>query len=266
MKAMNMGRFSMQRLTCVVFSLIVWSSILGSASHAQDPSGKFKGVVVQGRYTRYLLTLNLNGDSAGYAVKGAVVAQTDDYPHYYSRYTYKVRGLYLASTNYLVAHITGKRGKRRVRDTATGYYDASLDAFIITIDSLVFHCSRKGTVRPAPTPTPEPTPSYQYGIYLLTNASNGLFIGSWQDLYHRLRCGFEGGGINCGDTDYVTYQLLDGPFYTRGEAELAFCWDITAKQYWPLGIGLKAQWKGSDQWYGMWDSSVASLCPNIPTT
>lgn len=101
----------------------------------------------------------------------------------------------------------------------------------------------------------------QYFIFLLTNASNGLFIGTEDELKHSVRCEFEGGGTSCKETDLVAYKNLLGPFATYDDAKTALCRSITETKNFPLGIGLKGRWLGSDNWYGLWDVSVDD-CPS----
>ena len=100
----------------------------------------------------------------------------------------------------------------------------------------------------------------RYFVFLLTNASNGLYVGDEDELKKLVRCGFEGGGINCKPTDLVTYKKLHGPFPTQADAQSALCKSITETRYFPLGIGLKGRWQGSNTWYGLWAASVSG-CP-----
>lgn len=159
----------------------------------------------------------------------------------------------------------------------TGYYDPYVDAFRIEFSEvdISFVCKWKGKKRkilpeptPAPTVTPVPTSVPDYYIFLLTNASNGLYIGTEESLVNRTRCSFEGGGINCSPSDLVTYQMIDGTFHSRSAAVAALCSDITAIHYFPLGVGLKGKWRDDDsRWYGLWDDSVtpfSQLCPYVP--
>jgi hypothetical protein len=95
---------------------------------------------------------------------------------------------------------------------------------------------------------------------LLTNASNGLYLGPEASLAQRTRCSFEGGGRGCATTDVVTYRRLLGPFPTRPEAQAALCRSVTERRVFALGIGLKGRWQGSDTWYGLWDGSVRADC------
>ena len=98
-------------------------------------------------------------------------------------------------------------------------------------------------------------------MFLLANAGNGLYIGTAESVAKRTRCSFEGGGIGCKPTDVVQLKPLLGPFKTVGEAQLAFCKSITERHRFPLGIGLKGRWQGSETWYGLWDPSVLFDCP-----
>jgi hypothetical protein len=118
--------------------------------------------------------------------------------------------------------------------------------------------------RPAPAPRPAapPPPREQgpYFIMLLTNASNGLYIGSEASLANRTRCSFSGGGNGCRPSDTVAYRKLAGPFAQQADARAALCRNVTARKVWALGIGLKGQWQGSETWYGLWDGSVSFDC------
>jgi hypothetical protein len=95
----------------------------------------------------------------------------------------------------------------------------------------------------------------QYFVFLLTNSSNGLYVGSEDSIKGRTRCSFVGGGIGCKPTDVITYRKLAGPFATQGEAQQALCDNITESRHFPLGIGLKGKWQGG-QWYGLWDAGL----------
>jgi hypothetical protein len=97
-------------------------------------------------------------------------------------------------------------------------------------------------------------------VFVLTNVYDGLYLGTEEGLKSRLRCSFEGGGINCKPTDLVTYRSLLGPFPTKAEAEAALCQNITETKVFPLGIGLKGRWQGGDTWYGLWDGTVTPAC------
>lgn len=96
----------------------------------------------------------------------------------------------------------------------------------------------------------------QYFVFLLTNASNGLFVSTEEDLKNSVRCGFGGGGTNCKETDLVTYKKILGPFATYEEAKAALCRSVTEIKEFPLGIGLKGRWQTSDNWYGLWNVSI----------
>lgn len=99
-----------------------------------------------------------------------------------------------------------------------------------------------------------------YSIFVLTNASNGLYLGTDDSLRDRTRCSFVGGGVNCQPTDRVTAQRLLGPFAARAAAEQALCQSITERRVFPLGVGLKGKWQNSNTWYGLWDGSVTTSC------
>lgn len=100
----------------------------------------------------------------------------------------------------------------------------------------------------------------QYFVFLLTNASNGLYIGTIESIKTAVRCSFIGGGINCKPTDLVAYKKLLGPFATSAEAQDALCKSITESRIFPIGVGLKGRWQGGNTWYGLWDVSISS-CP-----
>ncbi len=101
----------------------------------------------------------------------------------------------------------------------------------------------------------------RYYIFLLTNASNSLFIGTEDDVKTSVRCGFGGGGTNCKETDLVTYKKLLRPFASYEEAQSALCRSITEIKEFPLGVGLKGRWQNSDNWYGLWNVSISD-CPS----
>lgn len=100
----------------------------------------------------------------------------------------------------------------------------------------------------------------EYYVFLLTNASNGLYIGTIESMKTSVRCSFTGGGIGCKPTDLVTYKKLLGPFANSAEAQNALCKSITESKYRPAGIGWMGRWQGSNNWYGLWDVSLSS-CP-----
>lgn len=95
----------------------------------------------------------------------------------------------------------------------------------------------------------------QYFVFVLTNSSNGLYVGSEDSIKGRTRCSFVGGGIGCKPTDVITYRKLAGPFATQAEAQQALCDNITESRHFPLGIGLKGKWQGGT-WYGLWDAGL----------
>jgi hypothetical protein len=84
-----------------------------------------------------------------------------------------------------------------------------------------------------PLPTLPPTPAPPSAVFVLTNASNGLYLGAEESLRARTRCSFAGGGINCKPSDLVTF-------------------------------GLKGRWQTTDTWYGLWDPSVTFDCSKRP--
>lgn len=202
------------------------------------------------RYYSASLQLNLDRPRNGrYPVKGYLYYQNGR-KHVkakgnYSQYTGRLR-MEASSIDALID------GKLRI-------LGASFDLTIRhrgTSTRIFLHCRQKTS------PAPTPTPVSGYYIFLLTNASNGLFIGTEGSLQGHLRCEFEGGGINCGSTDYVTYTALAGPFGSRAAAETSFCSHISAKHYFPSGVGWMAKW--GDNWYGLWHGTVYDLCPSVP--
>jgi hypothetical protein len=100
----------------------------------------------------------------------------------------------------------------------------------------------------------------QYFVFLLTGASNGLYVGSEDSLKGTTSCSWVGGGVGCKPTDVIKYRSLAGPFATQAEAQMALCQNITETRYFPLGIGLKGRWQGGNNWYGLWNASVSG-CP-----
>jgi hypothetical protein len=101
----------------------------------------------------------------------------------------------------------------------------------------------------------------QYFVFLLTNSSNGLYVGSEDSLKGTTRCSYIGGGINCKPSDVITYKKLLGPFDSQAKAQQALCQSITETRYFPLGIGLKGKWQGGNTWYGLWNASVDGCSP-----
>jgi hypothetical protein len=97
----------------------------------------------------------------------------------------------------------------------------------------------------------------RYYVFLLTNASNGLYVGDEDGIKQSTRCGFVGGGIGCKPTDLITYKKLLGPFASQDEAQAALCKSITEARYFPAGIGMKGRWQGGNTWYGLWNASVS---------
>ncbi|MBI4318818.1 MAG: alpha/beta fold hydrolase [Chloroflexi bacterium] len=117
-------------------------------------------------------------------------------------------------------------------------------------------------LRPTPTTKPQQPPEPYY-ILVLTNAGDGLYIGTEESLKNRTRCSFTGGGINCGPTDLVTYEALLGPFSTLQEARAALCANITQRREFPLGVGLKGRWGNTDVWFGLWNNTVTFDCSKL---
>ncbi len=97
----------------------------------------------------------------------------------------------------------------------------------------------------------------QYFVFLLTNSSNGLYVGSEDSLKGTVRCGYEGGGIGCKPTDVITYRKLTGPFASQAEAQASLCQNITESRIFPIGVGLKGRWQGGSNWYGLWNASLS---------
>ena len=100
----------------------------------------------------------------------------------------------------------------------------------------------------------------QYFVFLLTNASHGLYVGSEENVKGTLSCRWEGGGIDCKPTDLVTYRKLLGPFATQEAAQLGLCGAITEERDFPLAVGRKGRWQGGSTWYGLWDAHTNG-CP-----
>jgi len=100
----------------------------------------------------------------------------------------------------------------------------------------------------------------RYYVFLLTNASNGLYVGDEDGIKQSTRCGFVGGGIGCKPTDLISYRKLLGPFASQDEAQAALCKSITESRIFPIGIGMKGRWQGGNTWYGLWNASVSG-CP-----
>ncbi len=106
----------------------------------------------------------------------------------------------------------------------------------------------------------EPPEDKDFYVFILKNASNGLYLGTKGSLKTRVRCSFEGGGIDCKPTDLVVAEPLLGPYKTQEDAQKELCAAITERKDFPLGIGLKGRWRGSETWYGLWDGSVRVEC------
>lgn len=93
-------------------------------------------------------------------------------------------------------------------------------------------------------------------FYILLLSTGGLYVGSEESLKGRPSCGFEGGGLDCNLP--IKWSKLAGPFGNQDEAQAELCRSITQTKIYPLGIGLKGQWRGSDKWYGLWNASVSN--------
>lgn len=96
-------------------------------------------------------------------------------------------------------------------------------------------------------------------FYILLLSTGGLYVGSEESLKGRPSCGFEGGGLDCNVS--IKWSRLAGPFGSQDEAQAELCRSITQTRIFPLGIGLKGQWRGSTKWYGLWNASVSN-CPS----
>ncbi|MBI5630344.1 MAG: hypothetical protein HY921_05620 [Elusimicrobia bacterium] len=104
-------------------------------------------------------------------------------------------------------------------------------------------------------------------VYIfVTDASYGLYLGTSKELEKIPKCRFPGGGLDC--SAFVRpHKTLAGPFKTMTEARAKLCESISERAVWPLGIGLKGQWRGDKhQWYGLWHESVTFDCPESAAT
>ncbi|MBK9215926.1 MAG: hypothetical protein IPM59_10065 [Chloracidobacterium sp.] len=99
----------------------------------------------------------------------------------------------------------------------------------------------------------------RYAVYVITNASGGLFVGSEDDFIGKMSCDFVGGGPRGCKAPPVTKMRLSTPRLTIADAQKDLCDGISETRIFPLGIGMKGKWT-DDKWYGLWDASVAG-CP-----
>lgn len=97
----------------------------------------------------------------------------------------------------------------------------------------------------------------QYFVFLLTNSSNGLYVGSEDSVKGTTRCSWIGGGIGCKPSDVITYRKLTGPFSSQADAQASLCQNITESRHFPLGVGLKGRWQGGSNWYGLWNAGLS---------
>lgn len=106
--------------------------------------------------------------------------------------------------------------------------------------------------------------STEPALYLLTNASNGMYFGTEADLKKRTRCSFEGGGVGCKPTDVVEYKKLIAPAGSLAKTQEAACAAFSKKHFYPVGIGWKATHKSTGEKYGLWDGTVDFLKKCVP--
>jgi hypothetical protein len=95
----------------------------------------------------------------------------------------------------------------------------------------------------------------RYAVYVITNASNGLFVGTEDEIKGKMSCDFVGGGPRGCKAPPATYLRLSDARLTRDLAQQDLCNGISETRIFPLGIGLKGKWT-DDKWYGLWDASV----------
>lgn len=92
-------------------------------------------------------------------------------------------------------------------------------------------------------------------IFVLTNACDGLYIGTRRELAGTCRTEFEGGGI--GATERVTFRELAGPFASAEEAQEALNRGLDQRREFPISVGTKGHWTKDGRWYGLWNPTVA---------
>lgn len=104
----------------------------------------------------------------------------------------------------------------------------------------------------------------RYAVYVITNASGGLFVGSEDDIKGKMSCDFTGGGPRGCKAPPATYMRLSDAKLTLDLAQQDLCKGISETRIFPLGIGMKGKWT-DDKWYGLWDASVSG-CKKEATT
>jgi hypothetical protein len=102
-----------------------------------------------------------------------------------------------------------------------------------------------------------------FSVFVLTNASNGLYIGTEASLKGVTRCSFEGGGVGCQAKDVIEYRKLLGPFQSLEKAQAGLASKLTNCYVYPLGVGLMGEYNGGVR-FGLWHRSVSGLCPKKP--
>lgn len=94
----------------------------------------------------------------------------------------------------------------------------------------------------------------EFYIFVLTNASNGLFIGKRRQLEQRAASDFEGGGVDA--SKVVESRELDGPFASAADAQEALQRGLGERREFPITVGLKGRWSKDGNWYGLWSPTV----------
>jgi hypothetical protein len=160
------------------------------------------------------------------------------------------------------------------RPDASGMAILRRAGYRFDIDSAGAEIERLTGVRfltpPGPQPGPQPGPGPQpasggVALYVLTNASNGMWFGDESQLRTRTRCSFEGGGVGCNPNDVVTYKVLVGPPNADAtQAQKTACAAFSKKHFYPIGIGWKATLKADGKTYGVWDDTVSFLMQCVP--
>ena len=111
----------------------------------------------------------------------------------------------------------------------------------------------------------------KYYVFLVRNASNSLYIATWEYIWEwkKTRCDFAGGGDYCdlsNPNDKPDLKELLGPFNRLDETQLALCDNILDIQSRAWGAGLYGQWGPTpDQWYALLDldtlAAIRKYCP-----
>lgn len=96
-------------------------------------------------------------------------------------------------------------------------------------------------------------PGAEHFIFVLTNACDGLYIGTRAELAGKPRSEFEGGGVE--STEPVTYRELAGPFASVSDAQEALASGIENRREFPISVGTKGRWSDGN-WYGLWSPTV----------